>query len=355
MSDIRKWRFTTGYGATSLLQNLNTSFWGEWGASGDPAVLQYTIHAQYELADITVDALERRAAYEKRLKVLAKYIGRQGLLEIDWAEAGSRPETLADVVLESVSPGQADNNLILEADLVFKFPTPGTLLRTLAATKITPPPTAPAAYDAAIIYYAGNTALYLGATYKALVTVTAITPGTDTSWEVVTDQNKGAWSTTILYATGDVVTYQDVIWKAKQANHGQIPANNSIWGVNGVSVGVLDDTWFVVSYDRQDRTLFKAVARGSDIRVRSSKSMTTVTLTGIRQKVASGSDTELARRQASELKMKAWVDLKGEELAVTLDGVSAGAMHLSDVKQNTVDLTDAVTFDLVFFQGYVNG
>lgn len=359
MSDIRKWRFTTGYGATSLLQNLSTSFWGEWGATGEPANLTYTIRAQYELSDQSVDALERRALFEKRLKAIAKYQGRQGLLEIDFGAAGSRPETLTDVVLESFSPGQADNNLILEADLVFRFPMPGTLLRTLSAIKITPPPPVPADYSPTTVYYVGNTVRYLGQTYRCLFGPSVgYPPNTEplgVVWELVADSNKGAWSVDALYVTGDVVTYNDVIWKAKQANHGQIPANNAIWGVNGVSVGAIDNTWFIVDYERQDRTLFKTVARGADIRVRSSPAMQTVTLTGIRQKVTALADTELSRRQASEAKMKAWVDLKGEEMAVTIDGVAQGAMHLSDVKKNNIDLPDAVAFDLVFFKGYVNG
>lgn len=360
MSDIRKWRFTTGYGATSQISNVFTDFWGEWKASGDPAIISYQIHGQYDLASKltgSTDAFEIRAIFEKRNKLLAKYKGRQGLLEVDFAMGGSRPETLADVVLDEISIGQGDNNLLLEIDMTFKYPMSGTLVRTISLIQVAAPTTADSArtWDSAIYYKFGDLVIYGGLVFNAIKQSLNQVPSVGIYWGLWINPNRGDWDPLLTYASGDIVTYTGVNWKAKQPNRNQAPALNAIWGVNGTVISGMDNSFYVVAFSRPDATLFKPVARGSTIRVQSAPAMQVMTLTGIRQKVRPMTDSDLARRQSSEALMERFVNYIGTEFVVLVDGVSKGQCHLADVKQGSIDLPDAVTFDLVFNRGYVNG
>ena len=312
MSDIRKWRFTAGHGTTSILKNDATDMWGEWKADGKPAILSYVIHAQYDLAkNLTTDrdALLMRSAIEKRMKAMMKYQGREGILDIDYDLGGTRPESLSNVTLESIAPVQVDNNLILEYDLTFTYATPGLLTRNWSATLMD---------------------------------------------QADSSTNKGDWDPAVIYHQNDTVFYNGVLYKALQDNLNQPPAQNAIWALSGTALTGINNCYFVVDIDQADNTIFKPITRGKTIRIRAVPGMQTVTLTGIRQYV-SAADNELSRRQASELVMQTWIARKGTERRLVIDGAVFGVCHLQEVKKGSIDLPDAVTFDLVFLKGYING
>lgn len=307
----RKWRFSYGYGTVGTLLQGPTDFWVEYKQSGEPGRLEVVLHAcwdyaKYTLGGNSLDGFKVRTAVEDRLLALQLAVGRTGTLDIDYDQttpSPSRARSIPNVVLETVTPTCADSNRLFEYDITFGWATAGQQVRV---------------------------------------------------WGVgVLGSYRGVWDVGTNYNAGDIVL-SATLWLAKQSNRGQLPANNAIWGPQSGVTTQGNTTFLLVPRTRPDRTAFKPVYRASDVRIPAAKGLETVKLTGIRQSITGGVDGS-GSKTAAEAAIGAWVDQIGNEMLLQAGGTSYGLCHLQDVQPGRMDLPDAVTFELTFVRGYVNG
>lgn len=113
----RNWKFTVG----AATYTVETDFWVEYKAAGDPSRLGIVVHAAWERIGLLASTqLARRQAAETRLLELSDLVSRQGTLKVDDGETGDR--TFFRVVLESINHLQVDNSKMVEYDLNFAYP-----------------------------------------------------------------------------------------------------------------------------------------------------------------------------------------------------------------------------------------
>ncbi|HEY3321724.1 MAG TPA: hypothetical protein VGP72_14735 [Planctomycetota bacterium] len=110
---------------------------------------------------------------------------------------------------------------------------------------------------------------------------------------------------------------------------------------------------FIVGYGVEDRTVFKKPFRFAPVRIVGGPGLQTISVTAVKELITGSSD--LARRQAIEAELKAWVDRKGTSQALLIDSTNKGLCHLQEVTAGEMNLLDAMTYDLSFATGYVEG
>ena len=104
---------------------------------------------------------------------------------------------------------------------------------------------------------------------------------------------------------------------------------------------------YIVEYTGRDQTAFKEVFRAAPVRIPGGPPIKTVVVTAIVQNLSSG--TLLQRRQQAEAIVKDWIDnYLGEEGLLTIDGLGLGTAHLLQIRAGTLDVPDAVGYDMEF-------
>ncbi len=150
----------------------------------------------------------------------------------------------------------------------------------------------------------------------------------------------------------------DVSWDEAASNAGLIYSMS--FGINlGIASGAqaarllvfgtkaLAADNFIVEYTGRDQTAFKPVFRAAPVRIDGGPPIKTVVVTAIVQNLVSG--TLLQRRQQAEAIVKDWIDnYLGEEGVLTIDGLGLGTAHLLQIRAGTLDVPDAVGYDMEF-------
>ncbi len=114
---------------------------------------------------------------------------------------------------------------------------------------------------------------------------------------------------------------------------------------------VLTAANFLVEYAGSDTTVFKDVFRAAPIRVETGASLKSVLVSAVVESVAAS--TPLGRRQKTEAIVKEWAwNRLGSEGELKIDGASLGTAHLASVVPSSLELPDAVVYDLEFLTGY---